>query len=174
MRRCPRFAAGSSVSPNRISRRMGLATLGAVLVTVVVTGPAPTARAASLGPFLVLKHNLSTLGSPLYKPKDLVLPKTERFGRDGYVQRLGWTHWGTSRAIGQGEIIATSGTVVAHVTLVASDLVPLFLSDCGQPDRFRRYGSLRAHLRWSGDYVGDSQESRAVSGNLAGTPSQQC
>jgi len=157
------------------ARRASLPVL--VAASLLTAG---SAQASVPGPFLVLKHNAASLGQQLYKPKDLQL--RAGFGSDGLVQRTTWTGWGTSVARGKGQILANSRQLVARVTLVASNLGPLgTYGGCqgtpGVVPPITRYRSLRVHISWLPDPgwgSADRAESRALSGNLAGTPTQQC
>ena len=113
-----------------------------------------------------------------------------RYGDDAYVQDTMWTRWGSKTAYGHGVIRDTMGmgAVIAHVTLTVSDPKPF--PQCKPPDDQPGgrtlgllYRQLHAKFRWRPNPSSpdgrsstreERQESKALSGNLAGAYEPRC
>jgi len=118
---------------------------------------------------LTLKWDASRAPA-LTRPRSLEL--SPRYASDAEVQETKWTDWGDNTAYGHGVIRDTMGmgSVIAHVTLTVTD--GFILPGCtAQYAGMREYRELHATFKWKPDPAwnrADRQESRALSGNLAG------
>jgi hypothetical protein len=157
-------------------------TFAVILVALFV--PA----AASARSYLVPPHARDELGTPVYQPRSVDVGP--RYGDDAYVQETTWSNWGSSTAYGHGVIRDTMGmgAVIAHVTLTASDAKPF--PQCEPPDDppgsqtpGLLYRQLHAKFHWRpnpsspegrSSARAERQESKALSGNLAGAYELQC
>ena len=144
--------------------------------------------AASARSYLVPPHASNEPGTPLYEPRSVDVGL--RYGDDAYVQETTWTNWGSSTTYGHGVIRNTMGmgAVIAHVTLTASDAKPFL--QCEPPDDppgsqtpGLLYRQLHAKFHWRPNPSSpegrsttrlEREESRALSGNLAGAYQPQC
>jgi hypothetical protein len=160
-------------------KRVTIAVVSAALIV-----PA----AASARTYLIAPHARSQRGTPVYEPRSVDLGL--RYGDDADVQDTTWTRWGAKTAYGHGVIRNTMGmgAVIAHVTLTVSDPKPF--PRCKPPDDQPGgrtpgllYRQLHAKFRWRPNPSSpdgrsttreERQESKALSGNLAGAYKPQC
>ena len=143
---------------------------------------------ASARSYLIAPHPRSELGTPVHEPRSVDVGL--RYGDDAYVQDTRWTRWGSNTAYGRGVIRDTMGmgAVIAHVTLTVSDPKPF--PKCRPPDDPAGgrtpgllYRQLHAKFRWRPNPSSpegrsstreERQESKALSGNLAGAYEARC
>ena len=143
---------------------------------------------ASARSYLIAPHPRSELGTPVHEPRSVDVGL--RYGDDAYVQDTTWTRWGSNTAYGHGVIRDTMGmgAVIAHVTLTVSDLKPF--PECKPADDRPGgrapgllYRQLHARFRWRPNPSSpegrsstreERQESKALSGNLAGAYELRC